>query len=402
MGKSASDVMGMLRRQRGVPDDRIHAWRAGSTNPKYLASELNSVFLFCCAKGIHPRGLDGATTARYLAEKGLGEAGTAAHKTAINTIRLHCFNLPPVNTDADVRVEASLALKRTAEQRRHSGGTAAPRATKKSAQDIPLRDFKALFDMYRAEIERAAGDPGNLPLNHFLQCFATALKADTQLRGTGMRNLPHYKPERIPASAKLTEASTWYVQSVDTKEVILRKKRGYCDKIEITQDPKSEDPTRLSRLWLVLEGKLTDPAQGGRAPSESRLYGKSVFADHLLVPRLGKQKGKDCRWIFGDTLQATTIHNWIAAGAKRLGWATLFQASHVRHLSATYFALGWARRAESKFSLDDLRRRMRHSSETTTTSHYVQAEMHPAVLARWDAMGYDKVALLTTTELVRG
>jgi hypothetical protein len=44
---------------------------------------------------------------------------------------------------------------------------------------------------------------------------------------------------------------------------------------------------------------------------------------------------------------------------------------------------------------------MRHVKEATTSEHYVKAEMHPAVVARWDEMGYDKVALMTTTELIR-
>jgi hypothetical protein len=44
---------------------------------------------------------------------------------------------------------------------------------------------------------------------------------------------------------------------------------------------------------------------------------------------------------------------------------------------------------------------MRHAKEKTTLRHYVKDRVHPAVVLRWEALGYGKLGTLTSTEMLR-
>jgi hypothetical protein len=393
------EVIRQARVQRGVRPDMLDNWRSISMDPSYKISEMRSVLRYCVERDWHPQGLTALRVAEYLNDKGLGSAGTKSHLTAVNNIRRHGFGQLALSgkVNADVYSETRSAAVRTAGIRQAQD----PAVSKVAEGEIEPNDLRLLLDFVRAQIVKAGG-LRQLAVRDLIDYTLCTVKSDVMLRHTGVRNLPLYAFRREPPGVELPQCERFWVASVDTKEVRLGSQgSGWSKEVMVSQDPTCEDPTKLSLMWSELRHRMTSPEHGGRGLPGVRHYGRKVEAKHVFIQRRGRQQGKDCRWLFGEPLSDATIAKRISVVAARVRGLVNFLPSHIRHTAATYFYWAWAVREEKGgWSLDDLRRRMRHASALTTERHYIQRGPAPSVVVRWEEVGYEMVG--TTSELVRG
>ena len=412
---SVDGVMRQLRQRRGVAPDTLDGWRTISTDPDYLSAQLSSVFSYCRDQDIDPRHLDGCAVAELLSSLAPGMAASLKLITGVNTVRFHGMNMQRLNDDPDVEVAKNVARRRADALAVHAapaGTVATDEAGVDSDeyQKVPPRGLKVVFDFYRGKII-ASGGIEHLPCKHLFEFGNFVMMTDARLRGTGRENLPGYRPRRYPPSASLQTAARWWLASVNTKEMKLAKVTGWCKGILITQNPKEVDPTQLSVIYMEMLRRVQDESMGGRKLKEHMYYGRMVLLEQLFVKRTGAESKSSYKWNFSERCISTTLQSMVrkCMEAVHLGEYYAggpyrdcnFKPSHTRHLSATYMAHAWVNRAESHFEEDDLRLAMRHSQFTTTKDRYIQAQAHPDVVQRWELMGYEAVAALSLSELMR-
>jgi hypothetical protein len=99
---------------RSVADD----WRAISTDPQYLRSEINSVLQFSKDTNWNPAKLNADKASYYTSKLRLGQAGTAKHLRAINVIRTHGYGYDSYKLHPDIELARISARRRTEETKR--------------------------------------------------------------------------------------------------------------------------------------------------------------------------------------------------------------------------------------------------------------------------------------------
>jgi hypothetical protein len=349
--------------------------------------------------------LDADKACRYAKALALGEAGTKVHLRAIDVIRTHGYGMATYKFDPDIELATAAARRRTEAARRNRGaaddGGNQGDIGGRQADHVPAQDLRPVFRQMQKEITEAGGLT-RVETKQLLQYLAFALKTDFAIRGTGLANLPLYHFRREPARATLVTCTKWWIAIPDTKEIRLRKMTGWSDEIMCSQDPAIKDDTRSSALMTEYMRRLEDTATGGRPfPTLRKLYNRPVYLDNLFVKRLGAATNDNNKWDFGTKLKPATIHKYITDLTGRVAMVPGFDASHLRHLHATYLCHAWVLRKKTGFRMEDLRDRMRHSDQKTTRRHYVRKEMHPDVVRRWEALTYQKVLKLTTSAILR-
>jgi hypothetical protein len=213
-----------IRIQRGKLRSAADEWRAISTDPQYLRSEINSVLRFCKQTNWNPAKLDADKASYYTSKLRLGQAGTTKHLRAINVIRTHGYGYDSYKLHPDIELARISARRRTEEAKKHRDPDV--QATKSDV--VPPQDVQRIISHMRVELARAGG-PTRLPLARLVEYTVFAIKWDFAIRGTGLRNLPLYKYRREPAGATLSECRRWWIAIPDTKEVKLRGGCGWCN-----------------------------------------------------------------------------------------------------------------------------------------------------------------------------
>jgi hypothetical protein len=409
------EFMATIRCDRGK-GDASHEWRDISTCSTYLRSEINSVIRHCKKMNWNPASLDPDKATEYVQTLQLGSAGTDKHLRAVDTIRTYGYGYASFKHNPDVQLAKKSAMRRTeaiARAKREAAKVAAravasgaaagnaPKTTKADA--VPPQNLQQVFIQMRAEVATYGGII-KLPTAILLEHTLFALKTDFALRGTGLANLPWYHFRREPQTASLIDCKRWWIASVDTKELKLQHRYGWSAEVECTQPVNSNDVTRSSVLVTEVIRRLTTTAIGGSTmPTPSKLYGRDVYSDRLFIQRGRKETVRGVnKWVLDSEMQSSTLHNYVSRLTTRAGYAFGFNASHLRHLHATYLCHGWVKQVDSGYTMTMLRDRMRHSKEKTTQRHYVQQFVHADVVLRWELLGYAKLALLATTEMLRG
>lgn len=163
--------------------------------------------------------------------------------------------------------------------------------------------------------------------------------------------------------------------------------------------------TEFSVFFEAIKVDLFVPGPDGSPTKEYtpfNLYGRDVYAEFLFIQRQGAQRGRDCRWVWNTPMKESTIAAYIKRVAESTSLGEDFKPGQLRHHYATILFWGWASRTEKPgFDLAALQGLMRHSNSQITLRHYVRHAPAPAILARWGDIGYQRLAQLSSSELLR-
>lgn len=329
-------------------------------------SKTNAFLQWCKLKDYHPAAVPVEQLCHFISTVGNGQV--KSYLAAIESLIRHAHNLQPYKGNLDLQTERHVHQKEQSANRK----------------PIPATDWKSVLVGIQAAISEAGGIR-KVPTGTLLDALATKLKMEAGFRHTGLARIPWYSPTRIPADAPLEQCTTIFVAAVNTKEVTLRWREGWCEEVRIDQDPDDEcelyQATRVGALWGEWERRI----QPIRPTGAFQWYGRPVYSVSMWVERHGVNRDGTDRWNL-DTRKLPS-ENTIAARIKRVISSTGQQKLglhpyHLRHHFASIHKLAKIDHGVSDW--EELRRQMRHKDAQTTKNYYLLTEVHGEVRARWD------------------